>query len=186
MNGNARLYRSTSDAMLGGVAAGLGNYFHIDPTIVRIIFLLAMLFSGGGFILLYLALWLLLPTAEIAASQPNQVIQANMNEMGAKFRSFASGAANANPTNGGAASNGGANSGTPPSYDPSQPQAQIPQHTGSASRYRQGANPMWLIIIGVFFLLANFGFFRAVHWGMWWPVLLIGLGVLLISRRNQP
>jgi phage shock protein C len=192
MNGNTRLYRSTSDAMLGGVAAGLGNYFHVDPTIIRIAFLLAMLFSGGAFVLLYLALWLLMPTPGSTATQPNQIIQENMNEMGAKFRSFTKGAAN--PTNGGMASNGdpvsnsGANPGaasTPP-YGPSQAQVQVPQYTASANRYRQGANPTWLIIIGVFFLLANFGFFRMIHWAMWWPVLLIGLGVLILSRRNQP
>ncbi len=183
MNGNTRLYRGTSDAMLGGVAAGLSNYLHIDPTLLRIAFLGAMLFSGGTFIVVYLALWLLLPTPASTATQPNEIIQENMNEMGAKFRSFTGGSPN--PTNGGPASNGGANPGATPSFDPSQAQSQIPQYASTTSQ-RQGAAPMWLIVIGVFFLLANLGFFHAIHWGMWWPVLLIGLGVLMFTRRNQP
>src|SRR5439155_21981428 len=166
MNGNTRLYRSTSDAMFGGVAAGLGNYFHVDPTIIRIAFLLGMLFSGGAFFVIYLALWLILPTAGSAATQPNQIFQENMSEMGAKLRSFAGTASNptsSGPTsNGGPVSNGGphpANPGTTPPYDQpqGQPQGQIPRYASSTGHYRQGASPMWLIIIGAFFLLANFG-----------------------------
>src|SRR5690242_12367563 len=88
MNGNGRLYRSASNTMLGGVAAGLGEYFRIDPTVVRIIFLLLALFTGGGFLVVYLALWLLLPGTGSQAVEANQVIQENLNEMGAKFRSF--------------------------------------------------------------------------------------------------
>src|SRR5690349_14975048 len=88
MNGNGRLYRSASNAMLGGVAAGLGEYFKIDPTVVRIIFLLLALFTGGGFAVVYAALWLLLPASGSQAVEANQVIQENLDEMGAKFRNF--------------------------------------------------------------------------------------------------
>ena len=63
MNGNARLYRSTSDAMLGGVCAGLGNYFHVDPTLIRLAFLVLSLVTAGGFVAIYLILWVLIPTA---------------------------------------------------------------------------------------------------------------------------
>ena len=45
-----------------GVCAGLGEYFDLDPTIVRIIFLLLFFFAGGG-ILLYLILTLIMPKA---------------------------------------------------------------------------------------------------------------------------
>lgn len=184
MNGTNRLYRSTSNAMLGGVASGISNCFNIDATITRIAFMLAMLFTSGGFFLVYLALWVLIPTAGSTASQPNEIIQENVNEMGAKFRSFAG--SNSKSANAGTVASADASPGSTPAYDPSQSQAQIPQYTGQASQYRQGANPTWLIIIGAFFLLANFGFFRAIHWAMWWPILLIGLGVVLLSRRTQP
>ena len=46
--------------MFGGVAAGLAEYFAIDPVLVRLVFLLLALGGGHG-ILLYLLLWLLMP-----------------------------------------------------------------------------------------------------------------------------
>jgi phage shock protein PspC (stress-responsive transcriptional regulator) len=187
MNGTSRLYRSTTDATLGGVAAGLGAYFKVDPTIVRIIFLLLAFFTGGAFVLVYVALWLLLPAAGSTAADPNQVIQENLNEMGAKFRSYTGPrAANGNPNGGSAggestmASNGGA----PTDANANMGQAQLPQGGSATTQHRQGLNPQALIWIGAFFLLVNIGVFRAIHWGMWWPLLLIGLGVVMLSRRK--
>jgi phage shock protein C len=52
-------YRSRKDKMIGGVAGGLAEYFDIDPTIVRIIFV-AGLFMGAGF-LAYIVLWIVVP-----------------------------------------------------------------------------------------------------------------------------
>ena len=57
-----RLQRSTKNKMIGGVCAGLAHYFNIDPTIVRVIFLIAFLGLGTGF-LLYLILWLVMPVS---------------------------------------------------------------------------------------------------------------------------
>lgn len=55
-----RLYRSRDDRILGGVAAGVAQYFSIDPTIVRLAWLLIVLWGGAG-ILLYLIAWALVP-----------------------------------------------------------------------------------------------------------------------------
>jgi phage shock protein C len=55
-----RLYRSRSNRMLGGVCAGIGEFFDIDPTLVRLFFVFAFLLGGHG-ILVYLALWLVVP-----------------------------------------------------------------------------------------------------------------------------
>lgn len=55
-----RITRSRSDRMLGGVAGGMAAYFGIDPLIVRIIFAVLALFNGLG-IILYVALWLIVP-----------------------------------------------------------------------------------------------------------------------------
>jgi phage shock protein C len=54
------LYRSRTDRFLGGVCGGLGRYLAIDPTIVRLIFLLLLFGNGAGF-LIYVVLWVLLP-----------------------------------------------------------------------------------------------------------------------------
>jgi phage shock protein C len=56
-----RLYRG-SDVMLGGVASGLAEYFNLDPTIVRLLFVLIG-FVSGGFpgVVVYLILWAIMP-----------------------------------------------------------------------------------------------------------------------------
>ena len=63
--GPRRLVR-TPDGKVAGVAAGIGHYLGVDPTIVRISFVL-LAFAGGIGILLYLACWLVMPKGEIAA-----------------------------------------------------------------------------------------------------------------------
>ena len=59
MEEKKRLTRS-DDKMIGGVCAGLAEYLDIDPTIVRIVWVLMVLFAGFG-ILLYVILWLIMP-----------------------------------------------------------------------------------------------------------------------------
>ena len=58
MNGK-RLTRSQTDRMIAGVCGGLGNYFGIDATLVRLVFV-AMTLLGGHGILVYLILWLVM------------------------------------------------------------------------------------------------------------------------------
>lgn len=60
MEGRSGLYRSSKDNMIGGVAGGLAEYFKIDPTLVRILFILMVLIGGGG-LLFYIILWIVLP-----------------------------------------------------------------------------------------------------------------------------
>jgi phage shock protein C len=55
-----RLYRSRSERWLAGVCGGIGEYFNTDPTIIRVIFVLAAFIVGGG-LLIYLVLWLIIP-----------------------------------------------------------------------------------------------------------------------------
>lgn len=57
-----RLYKDEKNGKIGGVCQGLADYFGIDPTIVRVIFLL-LLFLPGRFpiVLIYIILWVVLP-----------------------------------------------------------------------------------------------------------------------------
>ena len=55
-----KIYLSQTDKKLGGVCGGLGDYFNIDSTIVRIIFVLTA-FLGGFGLLLYLIMWMVVP-----------------------------------------------------------------------------------------------------------------------------
>jgi len=54
-----RLTRSR-EKMVGGVCSGLGNYFDIDPTIVRILFVV-IAFAGGASLLAYLIMLIIVP-----------------------------------------------------------------------------------------------------------------------------
>jgi phage shock protein PspC (stress-responsive transcriptional regulator) len=60
-----KLYRDTNNAVIGGVAAGLGNYFNIDPVLFRIIFC-ALVFAGGSAFIIYILLWIAMPEAKTA------------------------------------------------------------------------------------------------------------------------
>jgi phage shock protein C len=57
-----RLVRPTTDRMIAGVAAGLANYMNMDPTIVRLLFVLLGLAGGPG-ILIYIIMWIVMPEA---------------------------------------------------------------------------------------------------------------------------
>ena len=60
-----RLYRDSSDKMIGGVCAGIANYLNIDPAIVRILFAI-ITFGGFGLgFLLYILLWIILPPKDL-------------------------------------------------------------------------------------------------------------------------
>ena len=75
-----RLYRSKKDRMLGGVCGGLGIYLKIDPTIIRLLFILLIFGSDFGF-LLYILLWIIVPEegAEVVEKE---------RQLGDRFRSM--------------------------------------------------------------------------------------------------
>ena len=59
-SGTKRLYRIRDGRLIAGVCAGLAAYFGIDPTLVRLVFVLLTVFGGFG-VLLYLGAWLVVP-----------------------------------------------------------------------------------------------------------------------------
>jgi phage shock protein C len=62
MNTNFKqLTRSTTNRMIAGVCAGLGDYLGIDPTIVRLLFVLAFFTGFGGIAIVYLIMAIVVP-----------------------------------------------------------------------------------------------------------------------------
>ena len=60
-----RLIRSRKERMIAGVCGGLAEYFNMDPTLVRIIYVLVSILSiAFPGILVYIVLWLIIPEAE--------------------------------------------------------------------------------------------------------------------------
>lgn len=71
-----RLYRSRTDVVIAGVCGGLAAYFNVDPTVVRLITLIMILFLGFG-IWAYLILWIVLPLEPLPANQSEQEAHKN-------------------------------------------------------------------------------------------------------------
>ncbi len=65
MENSNRLYRSNTDKVIGGVSGGLADYLSIDVVIVRVLFVLLVLFGGSG-VLVYIILWIAIPAQTIS------------------------------------------------------------------------------------------------------------------------
>lgn len=59
-----RLYRSFRNKKIAGICGGLGDYFNVDPTVIRILWILLLILFGTG-LLLYLILWIVVPQEPI-------------------------------------------------------------------------------------------------------------------------
>ena len=55
-----KLYRSRSDRKLAGVCGGLAQYFSLDATLIRVLFVVLAVLGGSGLVL-YLAMWIIVP-----------------------------------------------------------------------------------------------------------------------------
>lgn len=62
MNAPQRLYRSRNQKMIWGICGGIAEYLNVDPTVVRLLFVLAAIVWGGG-VLAYLVLYFVMPEA---------------------------------------------------------------------------------------------------------------------------
>lgn len=148
-----RLYRSDKNKMIAGVCAGLADYFHIDPTIVRIIFVILALFHGSG-VLIYIILWILVPAESSANIISESVMKDNLEEMKERARTFAH------------------SIGSPRSPDGKT------HHDDSRMWWA-----ILIILVGFYFLFRNFGIFDELDLGKFWPVILIILGLSFFLRR---
>lgn len=65
-----KLYRSRENRVLGGVCGGLGEYFDIDPTLVRLLFVFgAFLGVPGALLLIYLIMVVVVPQTELVVTE---------------------------------------------------------------------------------------------------------------------
>ena len=161
-----RLYRSRSDRILWGVCGGLAKYFAIDPTIIRVIFVLTIFFSGFG-ILVYIILAIVVPQENSETKEPSETIRENVEEMKETAEAIGK------------------------ELKATVEEQEKPAATGTAQRSVTILGII-IIVVGVLLLLSNvmssvFWWFRWNYfWPIFWPLLLITIGVLIIvSRRKQ-
>jgi len=157
-----RLYRSRSDKMVSGVCGGLAKYFAIDPTIVRIIAVL-LIFANGVGILAYIIMAIVVPQEGSKVTEPKETVRENVeeikgtaNELGREIRSTFAG------------------------------EEGQPEEVAKARQRRLSLFGIILIVLGGILLLASFNLFWWFHWGNFWPLILVAIGVLIIlgARRR--
>lgn len=163
-----RLYRSRTDRMLGGVCGGLGAYFGVDPTLVRLVFALLFIFGGSGF-LLYLILWIVLPEEGRAYASSEETVRANTQEIAERGKQLGEDVK--------AAFGGASGTGAP---------GALSAEARPAQTSNEGAKIFGLILIGigVIFLLGNL--LPAFSFSSWWPLALVVVGLaLLVSQLRK-
>lgn len=84
-----KLYRSKKNRVIAGIAGGLGEYFDIDPVLVRVVFLGVTVLGGAG-VLVYLLMWLIIPS-EGSSGRPleKDTIEENVKEVSGTAMAYA-------------------------------------------------------------------------------------------------
>ena len=57
-----KLVKSSYNRVLTGVCGGIGNYFNLDPTVIRVLFAIATFITGGTVAILYLIMSFIIPS----------------------------------------------------------------------------------------------------------------------------
>lgn len=78
-DGPKRLIRSSENKILMGVCGGLGEYFDLDPTLVRVIFAIGLL-AGGSTLLVYVVLAIVMPAPDMADAHPRDAARGTVDE----------------------------------------------------------------------------------------------------------
>ncbi len=192
----SRLMRSRRDKVIAGVCGGLGEYFNIDPVVVRLIFVLATLTSGIGFVL-YPVLWLIMPKAPSGMPPTFPDTAQHMGNSGAVFTRQASEAQYARQAGYGETAAYSSSRGTafadapaePPNtgqtidlrLDPSMAPLS-PQSAPAPVQRRRRLNWAGIVLIGLglIFLAEQFG----IDTDIVFPLLMIVVGGVLIFRNR--
>jgi len=66
-----RIFRSRKDRKLGGVCGGIADYFNVDPTWIRLLFILLSLLSLGTLVIIYMIFWMIVPLEPIQTGSSN-------------------------------------------------------------------------------------------------------------------
>jgi phage shock protein C len=161
-----KLYRDEYRKKIAGVCAGLADYFNIDVAIVRLVFVLALIFHGGGG-LIYIILWIVLPKRNYTFNNPTVDYTVPPQTPGTGNNPYAS---NPNPD---------ANFTNQPF--PNQPYPNQPRSTSLAAIIIG----VVLIVVGGSILLDDFDIIPDWDFGQLWPIILIAVGGVLIFSGEQ-
>jgi phage shock protein PspC (stress-responsive transcriptional regulator) len=177
-----RLYRSRRDRLLGGVCGGLAERLEIDPSLVRIGWVLLTVFTGGLFLLLYIVMLVIVPEAPedwrpgAAPQGPGAVAGWSPPTPGA-----ATGAAGIAPAAGAPAPWSSAGDATEPGA--AAPFAELAPPPAEPRRNDRTLAILFgivLVLVGAYFLFREY--LPLIDLGTLWPYAAIGLGLVFIVR----
>ena len=165
-----RLHRSRTDRIVFGVCGGLGDYFAIDPVLVRLAFVLVTLAGGAG-VLAYIILAIVLPEEGAEPVPGREGLRRNMDSL--------------RTTAGDLAGRPATEPGTPfiesGTADAATPDAAYRRHRRQRS---DEVGALILVALGLFFLATNVGWFHWFNWNLFWPLVLIVIGAAMLVRRT--
>jgi len=189
-----RLYRSRDDRMLAGVAGGVAETLDADPSLVRILWALLAIFTGGLAFVVYIVMAIVVPEAPAGyetMGPPTGSAGPNAGAAGAApWAAAAPDGPDSSSAPGAPGAPGTSPVGPPPaSYWASDREA---RRAARRARRRDGGGGsrgglvggIVLIVIGGFFLVREF--VPWFDWHLWWPVGLIALGGLLLVLALIP
>jgi phage shock protein C len=159
MTKEKKLYRSRKDRVILGVAAGLGDYFDVDPIIVRLIFVLLTIWGGAG-LLFYIVAAIVIPEAPKAGKDdveegevvddPTEKIKKDAKEFSEKTKAAAQDIA-----------------------------------SNWEKKPNRGGQIFGLIVLFLGLTLLSQMFIPWFSWDRIWPVLLIVIGIVLIVNPRR-
>ena len=161
--------------MIGGVSGGLAEYFDVDPVLVRVLWVVTAILSGGLMVLVYVVMAIITPNYSriYGVAQPLQPDAAGPTAGGAEAGQWDDGGSSQTPR------------------EAAQPQSpRPPVHLPQAYGARRGGGfaivlGTGLIVIGGIALLNAFDVFGFYNPWKLWPLVLVGLGLALLLRRRN-
>jgi phage shock protein C len=177
-----RLYRSRDDRMLAGVAGGLAEMWDADPSLVRIVWALLVIFTGGLALVVYIVMAIVVPE-EDGAWHP-----AAPSPGGAPSAPPESAAGTVGPSAAAPASSASGWVSPPPTSRQLRAEARAARRAARGERdYGTTGGVLvggLLVLLGVFFLVRQY--LPTIDFNWFWPVVLIALGaVLLVSAVGR-
>jgi phage shock protein C len=146
-----RLYRSRRDRMLAGVAGGLAEMWGADPSLVRVLWALLVIFTGGIALIVYIVMAIVVPDEDEVFGP------------------------DAGPGSAALTASAGVTDATGATRRPPRPPARTDRGGLPATALFGG----FLVLLGAFFLVREF--LPQIDFDWIWPVALVGIGVVLIA-----
>ena len=182
-----RLYRSPTDRVIAGVAGGLAVWLNLDPSLVRVAWVLLAILSGGIFVLVYIVMMIVVPLPPPGwLPQPRAPGQWTGWSPSQPGPGAVPGWDSATAPSAGEPPQPGTT--PPPAGWTSQPAAgwtsQPPAWTPQPGAHQAGPGSAGivvgavLVLVGAWFLIDQY---VNIEWDLAWPVVVIGLGALLIG-----